>query len=50
MHLCFLVLPKACTQVFIKKLVVCFFLAFIDSILFSITQLPVGKTNMGLTP
>ena len=54
----FLVVPKLCAPVFIKKEVVCLFLAFIDKIFFSITQpsnsvnmtLSVAKTDMGLTP
>ena len=56
MHLCFLVLAKVCANLFIKKEVVCLFLAFIDNMFFSITQpsnsvnltLSVGKNDMGL--
>ena len=58
MHLCFLVIAKVCAKVFIKKEVVCLFLAFIDNIFFSITQpsnsanmtLSMGKTDMGPNP
>ena len=45
MHLCFLLLPKVCDKVFIKKEVVCLFLAFIDNIFFSIIQ-PSNSVNM----
>ena len=58
MHLYFLVIAKVCAKVFMKKEVVCLFLAFIDNIFFSITQpsnsvnmtLSVEKTDMRLTP
>ena len=56
MHLCFLVLAKVCSKVFIKKEVVCLFFAFINNIFFSTIQpfnsvnmtLSVGKTDMWL--
>ena len=48
MHLYFLVIAKVCAKVFIKKEVVCLFLAFIDNIFFSITQ-PSNSVNMTLS-
>ena len=48
MHLYFLVIAKVCAKVFIKKEVVCLFLAFIDNIFFSITP-PSNSVNMTLS-